>query len=158
MALGDPNASVSDPSRMAPRNRQRIKEARYSSRSPHLGGDFAGLGHISRPVAEEPTGGRAREAPSLTSAVGRWLQFLGSGISGVLTAWVDHLQMHSDHRSPFQFTWRMGGFSAISPISLPMTQRPNRPVFGDPEIPIWAPASGIACQKKMAALDCAPDK
>ena len=50
---------------------------------------------------------------------------------------VDHVQMHSGGRSPFQFTWRVGAFSALSPIALLRTQRANRPVFGDPEIPIW---------------------
>ena len=132
----EPGGGSQWPPKMTLRNRQRVKEARYSSRSPHLGGDFEGFSHISRPVAEEPTGGHAREQPTLTSAVGRWSLVLRSGLSGILRACVAHVQIHSETRSPFQFTWRMGAFSALSPISLLRTHRPNRPAFGDPEIAI----------------------
>ena len=75
MATGDLKASVGDPSRR-----------RYSSRSPDLGGDCAGIGHKSRPVADEKTGGRARENPTFASAPGRWSQFLGSGVSGIFNS------------------------------------------------------------------------
>ena len=46
MAIGGANASVSDPPMMILYNRQVIKEGRDTRLSPHLGGDFAGIGYV----------------------------------------------------------------------------------------------------------------